>query len=179
MLNSCDDVRADTPSATVTLARVTGDRSGEARRCRGSDKARPLCSRITGRWEWPLTTSDDPRGYGIEIEVMDGMHEVEEAAAEFHRFGRWQSAADAGHVHVAANRCQRSDPAQLVQNARIAHVSRVQDVVDACNASTASRRSKPCVSEMTPIVRSVIAGPVTGPSSDACADRGSRAAHRR
>src|ERR1017187_319108 len=73
----------------------------------------------------------DPRGLRTKVKVGDRMHQVEIAPAQLHHIAGRQRPAHAAHVHIAAYRRQRSDPAQFVQNQRVAHVSRVQNMVHA------------------------------------------------
>ena len=58
------------------------------------------------------------------------------AAAQLDEFRRRQSRAPPGSVDVAANRGQRRDRAERIENGRVANVSGMKDVIDAsqrCN----------------------------------------------
>src|SRR6266702_1199888 len=112
-----------------------------------------------------MAAHDDRNAGGnrIDIEVMNGVHQVKHLAAEFHRFGSRKTATDAGHIYMPAS---PTSPACRMWSAP-------------ASALIASGRSSPCVSEITPTVRLFAALPFTGPPSAAPADRESRAAHRR
>ena len=72
----------------------------------------------------------DACGFGVEVEPVDGMDEVEEAASEFYGFGFGELGTGAVGVGVAADGCHGSDLAQSGEYVRIADVSGVEDVVD-------------------------------------------------
>ncbi len=80
-----------------------------------------------------MAAHDDRNAGGnrIDIEVMNGVHQVKHLAAEFHRFGSRKTATDAGHIYIAAYRRQRSNLAQPVEDARVSHISSMQNVVRA------------------------------------------------
>jgi len=73
----------------------------------------------------------DAGGGGVEVEVVDGVDEVEEAAAQLYGFGGVQVVEDGGGVHVAADGREGSDFAEPVEDARVVDIAGVKDVVDA------------------------------------------------
>jgi hypothetical protein len=58
------------------------------------------------------------------------MHQVEEMSAELDHLGRRKLSAWSSDIYIAANRGERSQRSQAVENRRIANIARVQDVVD-------------------------------------------------
>ena len=59
-------------------------------------------------------------GDGVDVQVVDGVHEIEEAAAKVDGFGWGQRGAGAAGVNVAADGCDGGDRAQDFENLRIA-----------------------------------------------------------
>jgi len=71
-----------------------------------------------------------PSGFGVQVEVMDGVNEVEESAGQLDGFGFGELGAVAVGVDVAADGGDRGELAQGTENARVADISGVEDVVD-------------------------------------------------
>ena len=66
---------------------------------------------------------------GVEVEVVDGVEHVDEAAVELDGFGCREIGAGAVEIDVAANGGDGSDRAESVKDVGVADVAGVEDVV--------------------------------------------------
>jgi len=69
-------------------------------------------------------------GGWIQVEVVEAVEHVEEAAAEFEGLGCGKFGARAMEVDVAADGGYRGDLAEAVEDVRVADVAGVEDVLD-------------------------------------------------
>ena len=80
---------------------------------------------------------DDGRnsgGSGIDVEVGDGVDEIEEVTCQLDQIGSGKFLTWAGGVNVPADRSHGSYTTQSIQDLNLANVSRVQDVIYVCEA---------------------------------------------
>jgi len=83
-------------------------------------------------------TADDhgnAGGFGVYVEVVDRVDEVEEVAREFYDFGFGQSGTGAEEIYVAPDCGDGSDGAQGGKDFGIADVAGVKDVIDTSEGS--------------------------------------------
>ena len=69
-------------------------------------------------------------GGGVQVQIVDGVDQVEETAGEFDSFGVGELGAGAVGVDVAADGGHGGDGAQGVEDGGIADVTGVEDVID-------------------------------------------------
>lgn len=81
----------------------------------------------------------DAGSFGVHVEVVDGVNEVEEVAGQLNDFGLGEQGAGAEEVDVAADGGDRSNLAENVENGWVADVTGVEDVVDTCEGSNGFR----------------------------------------
>ncbi len=70
----------------------------------------------------------DAGGFGIEVELLHIMQQVDAAAGELDQLGGWQMAACVAFVGVATNRCYRSDFGQGGEDLWISDISGMKDM---------------------------------------------------
>lgn len=70
-------------------------------------------------------------GCWAQIEVMEGVHYVEEPTLQLNNLSRWQLGARTIEIDVAADSGDGSNGSQGLQYLDIAHIARMQDVADA------------------------------------------------
>jgi hypothetical protein len=73
----------------------------------------------------------DPCVCRLQVEFVQTMQHVNEAAAELDDFGNWKLGAGAGAIDVAANGSHWRDLAQFVEDGWVADIACMQDVVNA------------------------------------------------
>ena len=80
-----------------------------------------------------MSADDSPNacGGGVQVEIVDGVDEVEKASAQLDGFGGVQIIEDRGGIHIAADGGEGSDLAQAIEDTRIVDVPGMEDVVDA------------------------------------------------
>ncbi len=109
------------------------------------------------------------RGLGLKVEIGEAMQQVKAEVArgaadelagprislrgerDLGDLGGGKKLGPVVGVHVAAHGHDGSDLSQIAQDLPVAHVSGVKDELAAGEGATASGRSRPCVSLMTPI----------------------------
>lgn len=72
----------------------------------------------------------DARGLRMEIEVLEGVDHVDQAACEFDGLGGGEGGAGAGAIDVAANRHDGGDAAEFGEDFGVAYIAGVEDVGD-------------------------------------------------
>lgn len=82
----------------------------------------------------PMRMAADDRGDtsnpGIQIEIVNGVNEVEEMAREFNGLRSGKSRAGPACIDISADGSRWGDSAERVENSRVADISGVQDVID-------------------------------------------------
>ncbi len=73
-----------------------------------------------------------PRVY---VEIVDGVHHIEELAALFDRLGLRELCTLIVQIDVAPYRCCWSDLTQFVENFDVAHIASVKDMVNTARGS--------------------------------------------
>lgn len=66
----------------------------------------------------------------VQVEVMDGVDEVEEAAGKLDGVGRGKATAEAVVIRVATNRGEGSDLAQGLKDVVVTYIASMRDVFD-------------------------------------------------
>ena len=83
----------------------------------------------------PVGVAEDNRtdsgGVGMQIEVVDGMDQVEKTVAEFYDICIGKLCAFSCVVNVAAYGSDRSDSAKSAEDCEVADITGVEDVVNA------------------------------------------------
>ena len=69
------------------------------------------------------------RSFGFQIQLVQIVKNVDRDSAYFEHIRGENFASPSIAIHVAANRCDRSDLGQLIQNGRITDVPSMNDVV--------------------------------------------------
>ncbi len=77
----------------------------------------------------------DLSGPWIDLEIFEGMNQIEEVSVEFNGVGRGQRCAGTTSVDVAANSSKGSEGAKVLQYSGVAYVAGVQDVVRSSQGS--------------------------------------------
>jgi hypothetical protein len=72
----------------------------------------------------------DACGPGLDVQVVLGMHQIKEGAAQFHGVGLGEFCAEARSIDVAADGGEGRDLAKALQDRGIADVAGVEDVAD-------------------------------------------------
>ena len=80
------------------------------------------------------------------------MQQVNRDVPDFKQVGQRKFMPPGSPIDISPNSGHRSDLSKAGENLRIAHVARMNDVIRSRRAAIASGRSRPCVSEITPIV---------------------------
>ena len=82
----------------------------------------------------PVGVAEDNRtdsgGVGMQIEVVDGMDQVEKTVAEFYDICIGKLCAFSCVVNVAAYGSHRGDSAKLAEDCEVADIAGVEDVVN-------------------------------------------------
>ena len=72
----------------------------------------------------------DTSNPGIQIEIVNGVNEVEEVASEFNGLRSRESRAGTACIDISADGSRWGDGAERVENGWVADISGVQDVID-------------------------------------------------
>ena len=91
----------------------------------------------------------------IDSQVVDVVKDIDRPTAYPDRFRLRKIFRPRSDIDVPPDRDQRCNPAEFVDDLRATDVTGMDDMVSRCSTSG---RSRPCVSEMTPIL-SKIGGP--------------------
>jgi hypothetical protein len=129
--NEGDDLRIG-----VTVGqRDAGEGDGEREAARASaagikvkDAVAPIDGGLVG-----VAADDGPDAGGgrVQIEVVDGVDEIKETAAQLYGFGGVEVVEDGGRVDIAADGGEQGDLTEAVEDARVVDIAGVEDVVDA------------------------------------------------
>jgi len=87
---------------------------------------------------------------GVGAQRLLVVHHDDHMARHLDADALGKGAGPVGGIHVAADRGDRSDLRQPLDDPRTPDIARVQDVLDPASRSSASGRSRPWVSEITP-----------------------------